>query len=378
MTDLERTVEFVRRKFADFYTAQSEVGPSSIGQREFGFGSWERKIETRHAAFPTKADLRKYLVMNAPFFISHSIAYYEFPTGRPMPRKNWLGGDLVFDLDADECPNHAKGWICDTCFGKTKSEAIKLIEEFLMPDFGFSSNEISVNFSGNRGFHVRVESEKVKQLDREARRDLVDYIGGTGLSIENFFRAKEKSWMENDRVKRQLQNMGPKPTDPGWGGRIARFAIDPANIAHLPKEVQKKKFPLFTQGVKEGNWDKVRIANKETVWGDLGKKVGVHMGDQIDQNVTIDTSKLIRMADSLHGDSGWVAKTFPLSQLQSFDPRKDALAFSSSETVTLNIVEAPKFLSREEEFGPFKAEKRELPLHAAMYLLCKKAALLSD
>ena len=97
-----------------------------------------------------------------------------------MPRKNWLGADLVFDLDAE---GHSCGkFTCQECLDKVKADAMKLIDEFLLPDFGFSKGEISVNFSGSRGYHVHVRSGSVMKLDREARREIADYVSGTGLA----------------------------------------------------------------------------------------------------------------------------------------------------------------------------------------------------
>ena len=70
-------------------------------RREFGFGGWEKKIEFRHMAFRSAEDLRMALVRDRPLYVSASSAYYEYPDARPMPRKHWLGADLVFDLDVD-------------------------------------------------------------------------------------------------------------------------------------------------------------------------------------------------------------------------------------------------------------------------------------
>ena len=57
-----------------------------------------------------------------------------------------------------------KTWPCEICLEASKIEAIKLID-MLTEDFGFSSNDLTVAFSGHRGYHVHVESKLVRELD---------------------------------------------------------------------------------------------------------------------------------------------------------------------------------------------------------------------
>jgi len=92
--------------------------------------------------------------------------------------------------------------------------------------------------------------------------------------------------------------------------------------------------------------------------------------------VTADTSKLIRMADSIHGGSGFAAKS--VDSLDSFEPMKDAPIFGEGEQ-KVKITEAVPALSiRDYSFGPFSAgATATLPMACAVYLLCKKAATLA-
>jgi len=41
-------------------------------------GNLEKKIVVRHKAFSSEAEMQNYLRREAPFFISYSIACYEF------------------------------------------------------------------------------------------------------------------------------------------------------------------------------------------------------------------------------------------------------------------------------------------------------------
>src|SRR3989338_3158423 len=357
--------EFLRKKFSSYYSKAplTVLKPES---REFGFGGWEKKIEFRHIRVRGEGELRTRLVNEAPLYISHSVAYYEFPDARPMVKKNWLGADLVFDLDAAE---HSCGkFTCQHCMDKVKGEAQQLIDEFLLSDFGFSKSELSINFSGSRGYHVHVGSESVAQLDREARREIADYVTGTGLLFDRLF------WKEGKKF------FGPKPTDGGFGGKFARaflkrlddeeFALSISRKLKKPEEMEKLR-----SSIRAGNWDNIGIANREEKLSEKFLQMKLTLAGRIDANVTADTSKLIRMADSLHGGSGFAAKT--VQTLDDFEPMRDAPIFNEGELKGKLTEAVPALAIKEHAFGPFSAGAvMGLPMACAVYLLCKKAAVL--
>jgi DNA primase small subunit len=286
-----------------------------------------------------------------------------------MPKKNWLSSDLVFDLDAEA---HSCGkFTCQSCFDGVKADGIKLIEDFLLPDFGLSRSEISVNFSGGRGYHVHVASEALSQLERESRREIADYIGGTGLAFDRFF------WSEGKKL------FGPRPTDGGYGGKFARSFLkrledDKFAISLARKLKKKEERDRLRSAIERGNWDNVGITKREEKLSAIFEEMKLSMSGRIDSNVTADSTKLIRMPDSLHGGSGLCARKLPGS-LDSFEPMQDAVAFTGSETLKVKTTEdIPPLNIHHYSFGPIPAgEARELKLAAAIYLLCKKAAVLA-
>lgn len=359
---------FLRQKFSDYYASQS-FAPivRSPEKREFGFGGWEKKIEFRHIAVGSEAGLRQRLVKDAPLYVSHSVAYYEYPEARPMVRKNWLSSDLIFDLDAEA---HSCGkFTCQHCMDKVKGDAVKLIEEFLLPDFGFSRSDISINFSGSRGYHVHVFSDAVAQLDREGRREIADYVGGIGLSFERLF------WSDGKKF------LGPKPADGGFGGKFASAFIARLDDAQFASSIARKlKKPeekaRLVSAIERGNYDNIGIANREKKLADAFDEMKLTLAGRIDSNVTADTSKLIRMANSIHGGSGFLAKS--VGSLDKFEPQRHAPIFGS-EPLKVKATEAiPPLTIKDYSFGPIPAgEARELPMHSAVYLLCKKAAVLA-
>ncbi len=170
-----------RKIFANYYE-RAEFRIPAIEQREFGVGNM-KKIDARHLNFANAGEFRKYLCNNTPLFVSHSTSYYEFPGASPMVKKCWRGADLVFDLDI-----HAEGK-----FGayaelpRVKEDVMRLVDDFILGDFGIKKEHVVVVFSGNRGYHVHVRDPAFIPLGGEERRELVDYIMGQGLDYTNFF-----------------------------------------------------------------------------------------------------------------------------------------------------------------------------------------------
>lgn len=379
---------FARGLFQSYYerALPDVLAPHDISKREFGLGTWAKKIETRHLSFRAPQDLKSYLVRNTPFYISYSAAYYEFPDGRPMQKKNWQGADLIFDLDADhlrlECIEkgaHAPGWVCGKCLSTVKDETLKLVEEFLIPDFGFSKDEIAVNFSGNRGYHVHISTKPVLQMSGWGRREVVDYISGTGLTRDEIF--------PNDP-----ERTGPMPDSAGWRGKIARRFIQLAEAGRLgeigiaPPLVRRltKSQARMLEGVRRGKWGAVRMsfAERDELTTKLLSSTAIPLegvggsGGEVDAGVTFDVSKLIRLPNSLHGETGLSAKRLgSLADLSSFDPMRDAVVFGK-QPVRVKCREVPRFTIGGQEFGPFKDEDATLPEFAAAYLICKRKATL--
>jgi len=361
--------EFLRRSFSKHYE-HGKISALKIEQREFGFGGWEKKIEFRHIGVRNEGELRARLFSEAPLYVSHSVGYYEFPDARPMPKKNWLGADLVFDLDAE---GHTCGkFTCQMCMDNVKADAVKLVEEFLLSDFGFSEKELSMNFSGSRGYHIHVRSESVMQLDREARREIADYVSGTGLSFERLF------WNEGKKF------LGPKPLQGGYGGKFARAFVknleDGAFAASISRKLRKNEEKAkLVSAIGDGNWDNIGITNREEKLSKNFERMKLTMAGRIDANVTADTTKLIRMPDSIHGGSGFAAKHIgSLSELSKFEPMRSAPVFGGEILKVRASENIPALNIRDYSFGPIPSgETRELPTHSAVYLLCKKAATLA-
>jgi DNA primase small subunit len=179
---------------------------------------------------------------------------------------------------------------------------------------------------------------------------------------------------------------GPKPTDAGWGGKLANAVIAALNkgadaLVDLGMEKQYARMLYRNRasvilGITTGNWDKVRIPNKAVFWGNMLGGIAISQSSSIDRNVTGDTSHLIRLPGTIHGDTGLVAKKLgSAGALGAFDPMKEAIAFKTG-AVRVSTQKVPAFSMGGAAFGPYDNEKPELPIYAATYLMLKRVAAL--
>ncbi len=402
--------DFVYKKFGEFYRNPSTdiPAPVAINQREFGFLLFRERAMVRHKSASRIERLRSLFNESVPSDVYHSCAYYENPEA-DMAKKGWLGADLVFDIDADHIPTRcdkthdewtcsgcglsrrgvipescpscggmkfdAKTWPCERCIDSAKDETNKLID-LLEEDFGFSDKEIHVYFSGHRGYHVYVEDDAVKTLDTMARREIVDYVLGLGLSV---LEGQEKT---KDSPKKRS---GPFLLyDFGWNRRLKRGMRDFIENATIGdyleigiKRSQSEAFVTYKKEIlkrcfDEGLWNSVLGIGPES-WLHLAKHIKDCNAAAVDTVVTTDIHRLIRMNGTLHGKTGLKKIEFQLRRLTEFDPFKEAIVFKNG-TVEVSIFSAPVFRIGEQTFGPYKDQRVELPTAAAVLLILKNRA----
>jgi DNA primase small subunit len=327
-----------------------------------------------------------------------------------MDKKGWLGADLVFDIDADHIPTscnkihdeftcakcgfsgrgitpetcpacegtkfETKTWPCEQCIDSARAEAAKLID-MLDNDFGFSLDELHVFFSGHRGYHVHVEDKAVRSLDAMARKEIVDYVTGLGLRLFEKERVNAKTKKANEKFR--LHNFG-------W---YRRLKLGMKNIIANGTEEDFKRIGVKDTGlllekrqaiidrcIDDGLWGGV-FGIGDGTWMKLALYVKNLQAAKIDTVVTTDVHRLIRMNGTLHGKTGLKKTEFPAKNLQDFDPFTGAVAFKKGEVKVL-VSDVPEFRLGGETLGPYKNETKELPVAAAVMLICKGRAKVAN
>ncbi len=404
---MEASREFVYQKFTEYYQDLSTVIPaiSTPEQREFGYLMFKERFMVRHRRFSSMTSLRATLAETVPSDVYHSCAYYENPDF-DMDKKGWIGSDLVFDIDADHIPTtcnkihdefrcvkcgfegkgitpevcpccettkfETKIWACDLCIQSARDETAKLLD-MLENDFGFSQDELHVYFSGHRGYHVHVETEAVRSLDAMARKEIVDYVTGLGINILNK-EAREKSGKRSSTKKFSLHNFGwNKRLKSGMQYFLLNATKDDLRTVGLKnKALLDNKDIIVKRAINEGRWESINGVSVQT-WLKLAEHIRENQSSKIDTVVTTDIHRLIRMNGTLHGKTGLKKVEFPAKNLQDFDPFTGAVAFKKGKAKVL-VFDAPEFKLSGETLGPYKNQTVELPIAAAIILICKRRA----
>ncbi|PLJ77554.1 DNA primase small subunit domain-containing protein [Infirmifilum sp. SLHALR2] len=352
----------VVKLFRSYYARNTVPPPSSIERREFAFSLFNSQGMFRHIAFSNGEEMNSFLREKVPQHAYYSTAYYSDPAAQDMDEKGWLGADLVFDIDVDhintpckvlhdtwrcrdcgaegwgmveKCPScgserlDRQTWVCDQCISVAREEILKLVD-ILEEDFGISRDEMYVAFSGHRGFHLHVENKLLAELDQEARRELADYVRGLGIDPDLYIVKARRGYVYRF-----------KPDDPGWRGRIAKLLMLREEAgAELAREELRR---LILECVAEAR------AN-------------------IDEKVTMDVKRLIRLPGTLHGKTGLRVLKLTVQQLEAMDARsvlEKAVALPD-EPVRVEMEKWPKRVLT--SVFPDEAGERTLPLYLAVYL----------
>lgn len=374
-----REEAWVKEKLRAYY-ARSPPCPTEVTRREFGFG-FARKIDYRHKAFNNCEALRDFLVLQTPKYVSYSAAYYDLPGARPMERKGYRGADLVFDLDTSYAhePHEHLEVLCPYCLERVKRDAVQLVEEFLAADFGLSNDEIWVKYSGSKGYHIHAQSETVRDLSAEARRQLLGYLTGEGVSLERILVKKSLGGSK-------FKLAGPTGGSRGWPRKLynaAQTFLEKCTAEDLAERGVRRpdaakileSRPFLLRQLEEGNWDAVPGLRK--LWANLLEEAKKLRGLEVDQGVTFDLARIIRLEDSVHGDTGLVARRVgKASALSSFDPLKNALSTNPKQVASVVPNSDLKMEMAGQSLELKAGQRAEVPEPAALALICKgKAAL---
>ena len=398
----ERTRAYLRGRFRDYYRRNaSRFDPRADGApdagvfvppdtptREWGYIPWTDRPGTtmvRHRSVLDLGSLAEFLQRERPQHVYFSAARYDDPGANTMEEKGWTGADLIFDLDADHLPSVTLGEDSYAeMLAKCKTELQRLLA-FLEEDFGFE--EMDVLFSGGRGYHVHVRDPSVQGLDREHRREVVDYVQGMGLDFETLIESESVGGMglKNPTKKRSLRTTG------GWGRRAHEYVVEYVDrlleldetdamerLQSLEGFGEKKARGALTAARDRG--DELRAGNIDIhpAFYQLARTLTEDVVDRrranIDEPVTTDTRRLIRLPGSLHGGSALAVTPIERGEVADFDPLVDAVpeTFVGHE-ITVEVERGGEVELNDETFTVPEGDV-SLPEYVAMFLMARGRA----
>lgn len=396
----ERTRAYLRGRFRDHYRRKRRSGdgsdgsrddfplPPDPGAREWGYIPWTDGSTrmVRHQSLLELGEVGDFLRRERPRHVYFSAGRYDDPGADDMDAKGWRESDLVFDIDADHLPGvDPQRDAYGEMLARGKDELRDLLD-ILMADFGFE--DLTAVFSGGRGYHVHVRDERVRDLGREARREIVDYVLASDADVESITRPEVvggdigRSTPAENRI---LQ------TDGGWGRRvherISEFVAELESLTDDEAIDRLVEFDGIAENTAEGILNAVRNNDAEFKRGNvdvhqgtykLAKTLAAEVFDSesaaVDEPVTTDLRRLIRLPGSLHGGTGLEVTRVPLDDVESFDPLVDAVAdtFVGHE-VTVEVTEPGSVSLRDESFRLPEGDV-SVPEYVAVFLMASGRA----
>ena len=330
----DRTREYLQDRFGDYYRGSTVALPPAANEREWGHIPWTPGTGTtmvRHQSQLDLGDVDDFLAREAPRHAYFSAAHYVDPSASTMSQKGWQGADLVFDLDADHLPSIDPDESTYAEMLAACKDALYRLLTFVEDDFGF--DDVSVVFSGGRGYHVHVRDDEIRNLDSDARREVVDYVLANGLDTDGLIRI----------VSPGATNQRMLQTEGGWGRRVHREMVDLVDELREMNDDEALARLTEIDGIGDGraetilgslqaNPDAIPEGNMEAggpgirlLKDTLVERVTETQTAPIDEPVTTDTHRLIRLPKTLHGGSGLVVTPIDRDELDAFDPLVDAV-----------------------------------------------------
>ncbi len=323
----KKTAVFLERLFKQYYASSQVYVPRDYGLREYAANLWLQKTYIRHLSFLSIDEIRRFLAGKGPRHFYYSSARYMNPGEKDMDAKQWLSADLVFDIDADhleECSGKivkVKGFfgeealVSRECIARAGFEAVKLFDA-LVNELGFDPKKARLEFSGHRGFHVVVEDNgEWGKSGGDVRRELVNYLKADSVLEETL---RPRLPLIKPRRGAGATPIPPLPSSPGVRGRLARLAVrlaarDGIDLSRVTRSPQA--YISATPDEKRLYEEYLETAEKE-------------VGIRVDEQVTVDTKRLIRPWGSLHGKTGLrVEVVTPPERAEEYELREDTTPF---------------------------------------------------
>lgn len=399
---MDQNSRFLLKMFRRYYKENEMPMPSRFGRREFGFMYFDRDFMQRHMSFSNPTEMRKFMIAQVPKHSYYSTAYYRRPNAPTMEEKGWMGADLIFDLDADHLEG-AEDMSYSQMMDQIKKEMINLLDSFLYNDLGFDEKDVGIYFSGGRGYHAHIELNDVTGLGSHERREIVDFVTSNGLDIDRVFR-QENVVRSVVNVKGQERNnistfrTIPPEDSGGWWLRMRNGLKDvvndvcdqdtkdlkrtyPSIKSMSPKTIEsyrddliKSRDVIFVNNrmatLKKGTQDMLIKIMKEDV--------AYRLSGEVDEPVTADIKRLIRLPGSLHGKTGLKVMPITRDELNGFDPLMDALPESyTSDPITVNVKRKTDIRINGERFD-LDIGVTEVPEYVAVFLVGRRIADIGD
>ncbi len=394
---MDSNSRFMLKAFKRYYRSNSPIIPDRFARREFGFMFFDKNFVQRHLSFRSPEELHHYMQGNVPSHSYYSTSYYRKPDAPTMDDKQWLGAELIFDLDADHLDG-AKEMTYAEMILQIRQEMIHLVDDFLLGDLGFSEDQVHITFSGGRGYHAHVRTPEVMELGTHERRELVDFITASGLNIDWVFPINRVATSSvttgaGKRTNVAKDRLIPPEDSGGWKLRMRHGLMDVVNdfcdgdvkgikreypsikssdnktVQKAQEELNKSRKVLF----EKNNMAMLSDSTQKMLIKIMKEDMAYRLSGEVDEPVTADIKRLIRLPGSVHGKSGLRVTPITREELTDFDPLQSAVPDTYTDDPVKITMRRPAELCMKGERMSLKGET-EVPEFAAVFLIGRKMA----
>ncbi len=339
----------------------------------------------RHRSLLDLGEIEDFLGRRKPRHVYFSAGRYDEPSASTMSDKGWRSSDLVFDLDADHLLRGAWRGQLREMLAKCKDALLRLLD-FLEDDFGFE--DLTVVFSGGRGYHVHVRDERIRHLERDARREIVDYVRGIGLEFDELVDEESVAGTAGRSSPAQKRTLS---TEGGWSARAHRHMLAVVDDLLAMEEADALEQLQEYDGIGEGkataalnaarsNYEQLEAGNIDVhpAFYQLAKillhEVVAADNAPIDEPVTTDTNRLIRLPGSLHGGSGLEVQRIDRDDLDAFDPLVDPVPETfRGHDITVEVTDGG-LVELDGDSFTLEAGNQTVPEHVGVFLMARGRA----
>jgi DNA primase small subunit len=346
---MDANQRFMYKAFKRYYRDNTPPMPDRFTRREFGFMFFDKTYVQRHLSFKSPEELGRFMSYQVPSHSYYSTSYYRRPDAPTMDEKGWMGAELIFDLDADHLEGAEKMTYSEMLL-RIREEMVSLVDGFLLGDLGFSEDQVHITFSGGRGYHAHVRTPDIMGLGTHERRELVDYITCSGLSTDWVFPYHKAATSHMETSAGTYSNVSRDrllpPKDCGGWRRRMRKALEKVcdDLCSMEPKEFKKEYPsikgsdnqTLAKGREEVSMKRKAMFERDTMAllskpvqdilvKVMTEDVAKRLAGEVDEPVTADIKRLIRLPGSVHGKSGLRVTPLTRDELSGFDPLESAV-----------------------------------------------------
>lgn len=350
--EIQRWIPVTLKELKREHYEGADLLVSSIARREISLG-----VNIRAQHFTSTEDLADTLSARSNIEGAFaSTAYYLDPNVKTPSKRGHLGYDLVFDVDLKPSTNRLD-WMYDVCF-RTSA-----LVDVLVNELGFSKDEMILDFSGGKGFHITIDNPSYRDLSKTDRAQLANYIIGEKVDRKNLKYGKG-GW--NRRFSKYITNMTKLM------GRDAKANNKLLKSLGLPQTTTKKLGDLLTDSTKREALSKGRLGLvNQKVLASLQSNFfnqQKEMFSLVDKVVTTDAYRILRIPGTIHPKTGFVSTRLHIDDINDpdtiFEKIKDAGGMDMV-TVTLDKEAIEDF----DQVKVWAAGTHEVPRWLALHLL---------